>query len=141
MNAPLIIEQIYDASICKVWHALTDKNDMKAWYFPQLINFEPIIGFEFTFSNDGSQYQKNWCVIKVEDGRMLAHSWTYIGYPGRSEVTFELFNQVGKTCVRLTHTGLDSFPAEAHFARHRFEEGWKQILGSNLKIHLSMNPE
>jgi uncharacterized protein YndB with AHSA1/START domain len=88
-----------------------------------------------------SLYQKEWRVTKVEDGRTLAHSWVYKGYPGSSEVTFELFKEGDKTRLKLTHTGLASFPTDAHFARHRFEEGWKQILGINLKNHLATNFE
>jgi uncharacterized protein YndB with AHSA1/START domain len=137
MDTPFVLELVYDAPINKVWQALTDENRMRAWYFPQLMKFEPIVNFEFVFFNDGSLYQKEWRVTKVEDGRALAHSWVYKGYPGSSEVTFELFKEGDKTRLKLTHTGLASFPTDAHFARHRFEEGWKQILGINLKNHLA----
>ena len=41
-----------------------------------------------------------------------------------------------KTKLKLMHTGLASFPNDPHFARHRFEDGWKQIIGSNLKNYL-----
>jgi uncharacterized protein YndB with AHSA1/START domain len=141
MDTPFVLEQVYDAPIKKVWQALTDENRMRTWYFPQLMKFEPIVSFEFVFFNDGSLYQKEWRVTKVEDRRTLAHSWVYKGYPGSSEVTFELFKEGDKTRLELTHTGLASFPTDAHFARHRFEEGWKQILGINLKNHLATNFE
>ena len=140
MDTPFEFEQVYDAPIAKVWQALADKNKMRAWYFPQLLKFEPIVGFEFVFTNDGSAYQKEWRVTKVEEGRLLAHSWVYKGYPGSSEVTFELFKAGNKTRLKLTHTGLASFPHDPHFARKRFEDGWKQILGTNLKNHLEMDP-
>ena len=136
METPFTFEQVYDASIETVWQALTDENKMREWYFTQLIKFKPIEGFEFVFSNDGSSYQKEWRVTKVEEGRLLAHNWVYKGYPGSSEVTFELFKEGDKTRLKLTHTGLASFTKDPHFARHRFEDGWKQILGSNLKKHL-----
>ncbi|WP_432712855.1 SRPBCC family protein [Pedobacter sp.] len=136
MVTPFEFEQVYDAPIEKVWQALTDENKMRAWYFPQLIKFKPVVGFEFVFSNDGSTYQKEWRVTKIEEGHLLAHSWIYKGYPGSSEVTFGLFEEGEKTKLKLTHTGLSSFPADPHFARKRFEDGWKQILGSNLKDHL-----
>jgi uncharacterized protein YndB with AHSA1/START domain len=141
MDVPLVFQHVYDAPIEEVWQALTDENRMRAWYFPQLKKFKPVVGFEFIFSNDGSPYQKEWHVTKVEDGKVLAHRWIYRGYPGSSEVTFELFKEGDKTRLRLTHTGLASFPGDAHFARHRFEDGWKQILESTLKNHLAMNSE
>ena len=140
MDTPFVMEQIYDASTSEVWQALTDENKMRKWYFPQLKKFEPLVGFEFDFTDDGSAYQKEWRVTKVKDGRVLAHSWIYKGYPGSSEVTFELFEEGDKTKLRLTHTGLASFPHDPHFARHRFEDGWKQIIGINLRNYLENKP-
>jgi uncharacterized protein YndB with AHSA1/START domain len=136
MDAPFVLEQVYDAPIDQVWRALTDEQAMRAWYFPQLQKFEPVVGFDFTFTDDGSLYQKQWRVTRVVPGRQLAHSWVYQGYPGHSEVTFELIAEDSKTRLRLTHTGLASFPPDPHFARQRFENGWQQILGSNLRRYL-----
>jgi uncharacterized protein YndB with AHSA1/START domain len=139
MDTPFEIEYTYDAPIGKVWQALTSEGEMREWYFPQLIHFETKPGFEFEFRDDGSPYQKNWTVTKVVDGKLLAHNWSYKDYPGSSEVTFELFDMGEQTRLKLTHTGIGSFPDDMHFARHRFEDGWKNILGHNLKEHLSSN--
>lgn len=120
MDTPFILEQVYDAPSREVWQALTDENRMREWYFPQLVKFKPIEGFEFVFSNDGSPYQKEWIVTKIQDGLVFAHSWIYKGFLGSSEVTFELVEEGDKTRLRVTHTGLASFPNDEHFARHRF---------------------
>jgi len=136
MDTPFIIERILNAPINKVWQALTETDKMKVWYFPQLKEFQPVVGFEFDFSNDGSPYRKEWKVTAVEDGRKLAHSWAYKGYSGTSEVTFELFEEGDKTKILLTHTGLESFPADPHFARQRFVDGWTTIIGTNLKNYV-----
>jgi uncharacterized protein YndB with AHSA1/START domain len=136
MDTPFKLTQLFDASIENVWEALTDESRMRAWYFPQLEKFEPIVGYQFKFTDDGSAYKKEWRVTQVEPGKKLSHSWVYKGYPGSSEVSFEISESEGKTKLHLTHTGLSSFPKDAHFARHRFEEGWKRIIGSNLKDHL-----
>jgi uncharacterized protein YndB with AHSA1/START domain len=136
MDTPFIGEQVYAAPVQTVWQALTDEAQMRVWYFPQLQHFTPVTGFKFMFTNDGSSYQKEWRVTKVIPGRLLAHSWTYKNHSGYSEVTFELFDEGSNTWLKLTHTGIASFPHDPHFARHRFEDGWKQILGTNLKNHL-----
>ena len=136
MSTPLIIEQVYEAPIEKVWRALADKDQLKDWYFPQVQKFEPVVGFRFAFAEDGSPYKKEWVVTEVVAGRKLAHTWAYQHHPGLSEVTFELAEQGGKTRLQLIHTGLESFPDDPHFARHRFENGWAQILGNNLKNYL-----
>jgi uncharacterized protein YndB with AHSA1/START domain len=136
MDTPFIVEQTYRAPIEQVWRALTTTDQMRAWYFPQLQKFEPVVGFDFVFTNDGSPYQKHWQVTQVEEGKRLAHSWAYSGYPGHSEVIFDLVEEGDSTRLVLTHTGLASFPPDPHFARQRFENGWQQIVGNNLKQYL-----
>ena len=48
-NEPFVIERTFNASKEKVWKAITNKNEMKLWYF-DLEEFKPEIGFEFRFS-------------------------------------------------------------------------------------------
>ncbi|UOQ69407.1 SRPBCC family protein [Hymenobacter volaticus] len=136
MDKPFVIEQTYQASLADVWAALTDARRLRAWYFPQVQRMEPAVGVVFEFADDGSAYQKQWRVTQVVAGQKLAHSWCYTGYPGSSEVTFELEPEGTATRLTLTHTGLASFPPDPHFARRRFETGWQHILGSQLKCFL-----
>jgi uncharacterized protein YndB with AHSA1/START domain len=138
MSNPLIKEFYYNAPIAKVWEALTDKDKMKKWYFPQLLKFEPVVGYKFQFDDDSHEYHKEWVVTKVVEGKTFAHSWAYKGYPGSSEVVFDLFAEGNKTRLRVTQTGLESFPDHPHFKRERFEWGWDNLLGQNLK-HLLEN--
>ncbi len=133
MNSPLVKEFHYDAPVEKVWMALTDKEKMKKWYFPQLKEFEPIAGYQFQFEDDGGEYHKEWTVTQVEEGKTLGHSWAYKGYPGSSEVVFELFAEGDRTRLKVTQTGLESFPDHPHFKSARFEWGWDNLLGQNLK--------
>jgi len=32
-TGPIVLERIFNATTSKVWKALTDKNEMKNWYF------------------------------------------------------------------------------------------------------------
>jgi len=139
MDTPFVLKQIYDWPIEKIWIALTDKNQLREWYFPQIRKFEPVVGFEFGFTDDGSEFKKDWRVTRVIAGKLLAHSWIYKGYSGSSEVTFELSKEEDNTKLKLTHTGLASFPNDPHFARHRFEEGWERIIRIDLKKNLEKN--
>src|ERR1700744_6576367 len=103
MDTPFIIERMLNAPIKNVWQALAEADKMKVWFFPQLTKFEPVVGFKFEFTDDGSLYRKEWIVTHVEDGQKLAYTWAYKSYPGISEVTFELFDEGDKTKIRLTH--------------------------------------
>ncbi|HAX49745.1 MAG TPA: SRPBCC domain-containing protein, partial [Bacteroidetes bacterium] len=45
---PIIKEVIINAPISKVWKAITDKDQMREWYF-DLAEFKPRVGFKFQF--------------------------------------------------------------------------------------------
>lgn len=135
---PFVIEQTYNAPVEHVWDAITNNEKMKEWYFT-LEDFKAEVGFKFTF-NGGSKektYTHLCEVTEVFPGKKLTHSWTYDGYPGESFVTWELFDKGdNKTRLRLTHTGLETFPAEKDFARESFAMGWTFITGTSLKGYL-----
>jgi uncharacterized protein YndB with AHSA1/START domain len=138
---PFEIERMYNAPIQTVWRALTDKEEMKKWYF-DLPEFKPEVGFEFRFTGgtENNSYLHICTVTEVVEGRKLTHSWRYDGYEGNSFVTFELFDEGEKTRLKLTHAGLETFPQDkADFARENFVQGWTAILGTALADYLK-NP-
>ena len=134
MSHPLITESTYNAPVDVVWQAITDREQMKQWYF-DIESFKPEVGFEFTFKgeNEGRVYIHLCKITEVIPGRKLKHSWRYQDYEGISYVTFELFPEEDKTRIKLTHEGLESFPALPDFARNNFKEGWTMIIGTLLK--------
>jgi uncharacterized protein YndB with AHSA1/START domain len=136
---PIVIERIYAAPIARVWKAITDKDEMKKWYF-DLSAFKPEIGFEFSFvgGTETKSFLHLCKVVEVIPGRKLKHSWRYEGSPGNSFVTWELFEEgKDKTRVKLTHEGLETFPQETtDFAKNNFVEGWTSILGTSLSKYL-----
>lgn len=136
---PIVIERSYNASIEKVWKALTDKEQMKKWYF-DVDAFEPEVGFEFKFDGgtDDNIYHHLCKIIEVIPVKKLKHSWSYIGYEGMSFVTWELFDEGDTTRVKLTHEGLETFPQNnPDFAKESFTQGWTHITGTSLKNFLS----
>jgi len=138
MTEPAITERTFNASASQVWKAITDNNSMKEWYF-ELAEFRPEPGFEFTFTGgrDERQYLHICRVTEVIPEKKITYSWRYDGYEGISYVTFELFNENGKTRLKLTHSGLESFPASnPDFAKENFAEGWNGIIGTSLKEYL-----
>jgi len=133
----VVIERTFNAPIARVWKALTDKNEMKRWYF-DLKEFKPEVGFEFQFTveHEGFTYAHHCKIKEVIPGKKLVHSWRYEGYEGDSQVMFELFAEGNQTRLKLTHEGLETFPKLPAFARKSFMKGWTEIIGSALKDFL-----
>jgi uncharacterized protein YndB with AHSA1/START domain len=136
---PVIVEKIFNAPIKKVWAAITDKEEMKQWYF-DLAEFKAEKGFTFTFTGGPSpekQYMHVCEVTEVAPPNKLAYTWRYEGYEGVSTVTFELFEQGDKTLLRLTHEGLETFPStNPDFASSNFVAGWNDIITKSLSAYL-----
>ncbi|SMO53826.1 SRPBCC family protein [Solitalea koreensis] len=137
-NNPIVIEQTYNTSVEKVWKAISDRNEMKKWYF-DLAAFKTEVGFEFEFlaGPDHQQYLHLCRVTDVVPGKKLTYSWRYDGYEGNTFVTWELLEEGDKTRLKLKHEGLETFPASnPDFARENFVAGWTDILGRALKEYL-----
>ena len=135
---PVVIERIFNAPAAKVWKALTDVKEMKHWYF-DVSDFkpEPAFAFQFWGENEGRKFLHLCVVIEVIPEKKISYSWKYEGYEGSSVVTFELFPDGEGTKLRLTHTGLESFPqTNRDFDRKNFEAGWNYILGTALSGYL-----
>ena len=68
-------------------------------------------------------------------GRLASEAYRAVpaGEPGDSLVTFELSPQGEGTRLKLTHTGIDTFPKTLAYARKNFETGWTQIVDSELR--------
>ena len=134
VTAPIVVESTLNASSERVWRAITEKGQMKQWYF-DLKEFKPEVGFEFQFEGgpDERKYLHLCKVTEVDPGKKLTYSWRYDGYEGISFVTFELFPEGNKTRLKLTHAGLETFPASnKDFAKENFVAGWTDIIGKNL---------
>ncbi|HET9744265.1 MAG TPA: SRPBCC domain-containing protein [Chitinophagaceae bacterium] len=134
------MEKVYNAPIEKVWRAITDKEEMKKWFF-DIAEFKAEPGFEFEFIGQGKHGDQFLHVCKIKEvikNKKLSYSWGYDGYEGDSLVTFELFEEGNKTRVKLTHAGLESFPVTPNndFAKENFMQGWTQIIGTGLKEYV-----
>jgi uncharacterized protein YndB with AHSA1/START domain len=135
-NKSIILERVFNAPASKVWKALTDKDEMKKWYF-DLAEFKAEVGFKFHFlggPDGGIQYLHQCEVTEVIPEKKLTYSWRYDCYSGNSFVTYELFNQDNKTLLKLTHADTETFPQEnPDFAKGNFVEGWTHIINTSLK--------
>ena len=135
---PIVKEVLLDASPSRVWSALTDKNEMKQWYF-DLKEFKPEVGFEFDFTveHEGRKWVHLCRVTEAVPNKKLSYTWRYEGIAGDSLLTFELIPEGAKTRLRLTHSGLETFPTDIPGLEvENFNVGWGHFIES-IKKYLS----
>lgn len=142
MSEPFIKEIELNAPVSKVWKAITNKDEMKNWYF-DLEGFKPEVGFEFRFyggKDECNQYLHICMITEVIPEKKLTYSWRYDGDPGLSHVTWELFPAGDKTRLVLTHSGIETFSQDnPDLAKENFEAGWNHIIGKSLKEFVENN--
>lgn len=139
MNQPFVIERVINAPIARVWNAITDKEKMKQWYF-DIPAFNSSVGSEFSFIGtdpEGTQWVHLCKVTESIPNKKFCHTWRYEGHEGESKVCWELFEEEDKTRVKLTHSGLETFPPLKAFAKENFEAGWNYIVGTSLPEFLA----
>jgi uncharacterized protein YndB with AHSA1/START domain len=137
---PVIVERTFNASPERIWRALTNDKEVPQWYF-DIKNFKAEPGFEFAFifENEEMVYKHLCRIIDVIPEKKLAYTWKYEGHQGNSIVSFDLIPSGDKTTVRVTHTGIESFPDTGAFDKKNFIAGWTDIIGTSLKNYLEKN--
>ena len=136
---PIVIERMLNAPPSRVWEAITNKEQMKQWYF-DISDFRPEPGFAFQFEGgtETNRYLHLCVVTEAIKEKKLTYSWRYDGYEGISYVTFELYPEGdSQTRLKLTHSGLETFPAgNPDFAKGNFVQGWNHIIAKALPEYL-----
>lgn len=137
-SEPVVVERVIDAPVAAVWAAITTPEAIRKW-FCEFKNFEAVVGreFEFTADDKGVSYLHHCQVTGVIPEQRLAYTWRYTGYTGDSLVAFDLSSEGSKTRIRVTHTGLETFPQISAFAKGNFEQGWTALVGTLLPQYLA----
>ena len=136
---PIVVEQTYGAPTDVVWKAITDKDQMRQWFFDTMTDFEPEVGFEtlFDVQCEGRTFPHQWKVTEVVPETRIAYDWRYAGYSGDSSVTWELSETPDGTKLTLTHRGHETFAKDdPMFSREGGEAGWGYFLHESLKAFL-----
>jgi uncharacterized protein YndB with AHSA1/START domain len=139
LNSPIIVEEVLNTSITKVWNALTEHNQMIQWYFENIEAFEPEVGFqtEFSVQSTSRSFLHQWKVLDVIPEKRIKYSWQYPDIDGYSTVSFELSEINNQTRLKLTVDGLESFPQDIpEFSRESCTEGWIYFIKQRLKNYL-----
>lgn len=160
MTSPIIVEITAKTPLRKAWQALTDKQQMKEWYF-DIPDFIPEVGTTFNFYEPGEErkYHHRCTILELEPEKRLVHTWTHPGHSkGVTTLKWELspaelrsdneipssekFSETQHSTtaavkIRLTHEGIENLSdAGPDFTRENYEAGWNEIVGELLKNFL-----
>ena len=138
-TAPIIVEELFHASIMDVWNAITRRDQMTQWFFGNILAFEARKGFktEFSVQSGGRTFTHVWKILEAVPGRRIKYHWTYAEYPGEGTVTFELRKNKFGTMLRLSNEGIETFPQNIpEFTRESCQAGWDYFIRGRLKEYL-----
>ena len=140
ISEPIVVEQSFPVPPDVVWQAVTRPNLMRQWYFDQIEDFRPDVGFEtqFDIEVNGRIFRHQWEVTEVVPGESITYSWRYEGYPGLGSTKWNLSKTDEGTQLTLISTGIESFSQDIpEFTRERGQAGWEYFIHERLPSFLS----
>jgi len=136
---PIIVTQTFNVSAKTVWEALTDVTQMRKWYFENIPNFKPEVGFKTSFlvTSDTRNFLHQWEITEVVVLKKNSYRWNYKDYSGDSFVHFELFTNKKETLLRLTTEVIADFPDNIpEFEPESCRAGWNYFIKDRLKNYI-----
>ena len=138
---PIIAEQSFNIPIEKVWNAITEVEQMRQWYFDNIPDFRPEVGFEtrFNVQSNGMDFMHLWKITEVIPQKKIAYSWNYEDYDGDAWVEFELSEKLNGTELTLSCFGIESFSNDIpDFTRESCQAGWDYFIKDSLPKFLEV---
>ncbi len=138
-DPPIVVDQTYKSPRDRVWKALTDVDEMRRWYFENIPDFRPEVGFrtKFLVTNEGREFPHLWKITAADPGKKIAYDWRFEGYTGHGHVVFDLQDQGAATKLTLTMTVREDFPDDVpEFRRESCIGGWDYFLKERLTKYL-----
>jgi uncharacterized protein YndB with AHSA1/START domain len=138
-DKPVVIEQVFKNPVNKVWQAITEIGQMRQWFFENLPDFKPEIGFntQFEVQVEDRTFTHLWKVTEVIPLKKITYNWKYKEYPGDSFVIFELLEDNGKVNIRLTTKVIEDFPDHIpEFLRDSCVQGWHYFIRERLTDYM-----
>lgn len=139
LTNPIIAQQTFSRPQEAVWQAITDVEQMREWYFDNVPDFKPEVGFETQFNVQSGErnFRHLWKVTEVIPLKKIGYTWNFEEYPGQSFSTFELEQKDDKTVLTLKSYVVEKFPeAIPEFKRESGQAGWDYLIKESLKNYL-----
>ena len=129
--ADLSLDFQFKSPINKVWDALTNSDTLAKWVMEN--NFKPIVGYKCQFRNEAIDLIVDSEVLIVDEPSKLSYTW--VGGPIDTIVTWTLKQEGETTYLHLEHTGFE----KENYAFKGAKSGWvykveelKKVLRENL---------
>lgn len=138
-SKPIIVSEDFNVTTVTVWSAITQVEQMREWFFENIPDFKPQVGFKTSFpvQSTNREFIHVWKIVEVIPERKITYDWSYENIEGSGNVIFELFDIKGGCQLTLTNTGLDSFPDNIpEFNRQSCLDGWNYFIKDRLSNYL-----
>jgi uncharacterized protein YndB with AHSA1/START domain len=135
----ITVQTLLNADINTVWSAITDPDQMRAWYFEDMPDFKPEVGFTtgFPMKSTTQTFNALWKVLEVEPKKRIVCEWRYKAYDGRGTVAFNLEDVDGQTRFTVENKGLETFPQSVpEFTEESCRAGWEYFVQGRLPEYL-----
>ncbi len=133
---PIIVKKLLNASLERVWEAITNPVQMRQWYFPDMPDFKPDVGFTTSFvmkSDEKNTFTALWEITEVVQFKKIAYNWRYEEFEGKGSVAFLLSPEKDKTWLALIQEGLETFPQNIpDFTKESCLAGWEYFIQNKL---------
>ena len=139
-DKPIVLKYQFDRPIEQVWEALTEHTEMLHWFFENIPEFKPEIGFKTVFEvqSDTRKFVHRWEIIEVKPYTCIAYRWNYDDHEGDSIVWFRLSENEGLVLLQLEVEIIEDFSDDIpEFRRQSCIGGWNYFLGGRLKEYLN----
>ncbi|BAX81389.1 SRPBCC family protein [Labilibaculum antarcticum] len=131
----IFVQQSFNKTREQVWNAITDLTQMQQWFFENIPDFIPEVGFETRFNVDAGerQFMHLWKITEVVPLEKIVYDWRYENISGVGTLSFKLLQEGEQILLRLTNKGMDSFPKDIpEFSRESCKGGWQYFINQRL---------
>ena len=141
-DEPIIIEQNFEANQETIWKSITELDEMIQWYFDNIPDFKPVVGFrtEFNVISGERNFLHKWHVTEVIPKEKIVYNWQYEDYEGSGDVSFKLVEHKDFVRLEVKVIVLEDFPDDIpEFKRESCIGGWEYFIKERLKEYLEKN--
>lgn len=134
-DVPILVEQDFKVSVDQLWSAITSPEEMRQWFFPQMLDFQLNKGFytDFLITNEGRNFTHQWTVVEVVPHEKITVRWQFLEYPGDSHVTFHVSENENGSHLKLSVQVLQDFQDDIpEFTRESAVGGWNYFICEKL---------